>query len=592
MMGWLVKRSQVLYSMLIVLIIGYFFGNAKPESKLTALLKEIIIEKGENSTIKVWIYFTDKGTQLGSKIKAVQAKLTPHARKRRLRSRGTNNLVDFKDVPVNQNYIAEIKNSVQKIRNKSRWLNAISVEIIAKKLHEIENFSFVKKIDIVREGRGSRPLPEEEIPSGSRQLNGLKLNYGPSFDQNNQINAIPLHDLGYDGSGVLICMLDAGFNNLQHEALDHLNILHTWDFANGDSIVEDQPGQLGSGNHGTYTLSALAGFEEGQLIGPAYGADFILAKTEITDSAGHFYERHLEEDNWIAGAEWADSLGADIISSSLGYLDQFTNGESNYTWQDMDGNTTIVTIGADIAASRGILVVSSAGNEGPAKPLQNSLNAPSDGDSVACIGAVNSSGNRASFSSMGPTADGRIKPDVMARGVSVISASPVNSVGFVGVSGTSLSCPLAAGAAALVLQVNPTWTNMQVLEALKNTADNASSPNNSYGWGIINAYDAAFYSSSDNGNLISEFELNPVYPNPLTPFNPVTNIEFKISTTGQVNLSAFNNLGQKVAVLTDGLQMAGPHSIKWDTSGLASGVYYLVLKANQGQRVRKLLLLK
>jgi subtilisin family serine protease len=180
----------------------------------------------------------------------------------------------------------------------------------------------------------------------------------------------------------------------------------------------------------------------------------------------------------------------------------------------------------------------------------------------------------------------------MARGVSVISASPVNSVGFVGVSGTSLSCPLAAGAAALVLQVNPTWTNMQVLEALKNTADNASSPNNSYGWGIINAYDAAFYSSSDNGNLISEFELNPVYPNPLTPFNPVTNIEFKISTTGQVNLSAFNNLGQKVAVLTDGLQMAGPHSIKWDTSGLASGVYYLVLKANQGQRVRKLLLLK
>jgi serine protease AprX len=584
------KRSIVLYGGLIILVIGYFFGDAQTESKLTTFLNKIIIEKGQGTTIKAWIYFADKGEHIESKIIAAKAELTPRALRRRSKSRGTKNLVDFKDVPVNQSYLQKIKSKVQRIRHKSRWLNAVSVEVTGISLQEIEKFSFVKKIDIVHESRKLEPLLVEKIPTGSRQSNETQLDYGPSFDQNNQINTIPLHDMGYDGSGVLVCMLDAGFNDLHHEALDQLNILHTWDFVNGDSIVEDQPGQLGSGYHGTYTLSTLAGFDEGQLIGPAYGADFILAKTEITDSAGIFYERHIEEDNWVAGAEWADSLGADIISSSVGYLDQFTNGEPDYTWQDMDGNTTIVTIGADIAASRGILVVNSAGNEGQATPPANTLIGPADGDSVLAVGAVSSSGSRASFSSMGPTADGRIKPDVMARGVSVVSASPTNSVGFVGVSGTSLSCPLVAGAAALVLQVNPTWTNMQVLEALRNTADNASSPNNSYGWGIINAYDAAFYSPTGiGGSGIRKFELYPVYPN---PFNPQTNIHFYIPVSSQVNLAVYNNLGQKLVILLDKFFDAGDHHLVWNASGFASGLYYLVLKANEGQRVRKLLLLK
>lgn len=587
------KRLIVLYGGLIILFVGYVFANAQTENKLTTSLKDIIIENGEDTAIKAWIYFTDKGIQIESKLAAVEANLTPRALKRRLRNRGVGNLVDFKDVPVNQSYLQGIKTKVQKIRHKSRWLNAVSVEATGIALNEIESLSFVKKIDIVRETKESEPLREEEIPTGSRQFNGTQLNYGSSFDQNNQINTIPLHNMGYDGSGVLVCMLDAGFSNLQHEAFSQLNILHTWDFANGDSIVEDQPGQLGSRYHGTYTLSTLAGFKEGQFVGPAYGADFILAKTEITDSAGFFYERHVEEDNWVAGTEWADSLGADIISSSLGYLDQFTNGEPNYTGQDMDGNTTIATIGADIAASRGILVVNSAGNGGAATPPANTLVGPADGDSVLAIGAVSSSGTRASFSSMGPTADGRIKPDVMARGVSTVCASPYNSSVFVGVSGTSLSCPLVAGAAALVLQVNPTWSNMQILEALKNTADNASSPNNAYGWGIINAYEAAFYSHitgmEGEKPLLSKFELHPVYPN---PFNPSTNIRFNLPVSGKAHLTVNNNLGQTVAILRNGFLNAGEHRLDWDATGFASGVYYVMLRANEGQKVRKILLLK
>lgn len=581
-------KSSFIISALIVLSLGLCStSNAQSPDKFSPTLKEVIAQKGENAAVKAWIYFTDKGSNIESKIESAEAKLTPRALKRRERNRGADNLVDFKDVPVNKNYISEIRSLVQKIRHKSRWLNAVSVEASGNALKQAEQFSFVKKIDIVRSSK-RLPTPEAEMPTGGApQLNSTQWDYGLSYGQNNQINTIPLHNMGYDGSGVLVCMLDAGFNNLQHEALVNLNILKTWDFVNGDSIVSDEPGQAGTGNHGTLTLSTLAGFHEGELVGPAYGADFVLAKTENTD-----WEHNIEEDDWVAGAEWGDSLGADIISSSLGYR-EFDPGQTSYTWMDMDGNTAVSTIGADIAASRGILVVNSAGNEGPAIPPENSIIAPSDGDSVCAVGAVSSSGNRASFSSMGPTADGRTKPDVMAQGLGTVCASPSNPTGYTSASGTSLSCPLVAGAAALILQVNPTWTNMQILEALKNTADNASTPTNTYGWGIINTYDAAFYSPptgvEGDKPLLSKFELYPVYPN---PFNPTTNIRFTLPASGQVNLAVYNNLGQIVATLSDGFSNAGEHRLVWDASGFASGVYYMMLKASEGQKIQKLLLIK
>lgn len=579
-------KSSLLISLVVVFSLTFCVtSNAQSGDKFSPTLKEVVAQQGQNATVNVWIYFADKGPNIESKLEAAEANLTPHALKRRLRNRGANNLVDFKDIPVNKNYISEVRSQVQKIRHRSRWLNAVSVEASGKDLKQVEQLSFVRKMDIVRESK-RLPVPEGKAPTGTKQLQSTLLNYGASYEQNDQINTIPLHNMGYDGSGVLVCMLDAGFNNLQHEALVHLNILKTWDFVNGDSIVSDEPGQAGTGNHGTLTLSTLAGFKEGELIGPAYGADFVLAKTENTD-----WEHNIEEDDWVAGAEWGDSLGADIISSSLGYRD-FDPGQSSYTWQDMDGNTAVSTIGADIAASRGILVVNSAGNEGPAVPPENTLIAPADGDSVCAVGAVSSSGNRASFSSMGPTADGRIKPDVMARGVSTVCASPYNPTGYTSASGTSLSCPLVAGASALVLQVNPTWTNMQILEALKSTADNTSTPNNSYGWGIINTYDAAFYSPTGMEGekpLLSKFELYPAYPN---PFNPTTNIRFDLPESGQVNLAVYNNLGQIVATLSNGYSEAGEHHLVWDASGFASGVYYVMLKASEGQKIRKLLLIK
>jgi subtilisin family serine protease len=216
------------------------------------------------------------------------------------------------------------------------------------------------------------------------------------------------------------------------------------------------------------------------MIGPAYAAAFILAKTENTAS-----ETPVEEDNWAAAAEWAEAMGADVISSSLGYL-VFDRPFTSYTFMDMNGQTAISTRAADLAASLGVVVVNSAGNEG-FNPDHNTLGAPADGRAVIAVGAVDFAGRRASFSSVGPTPDGRVKPDVAAQGVAVKVARSTSTTGYGGSSGTSFSCPLTAGVAALVLQAHPFYGVEQVISVMRETASNAGSPDNLLGWGIVNA---------------------------------------------------------------------------------------------------------
>ncbi|MDH3216715.1 MAG: S8 family serine peptidase, partial [Candidatus Krumholzibacteria bacterium] len=351
-------------------------GHAQAPDKVSPALRRVLSRANGDDPLKTWVFFSDKGDRLSEKLAEAERNLTPRARARRARNRGADNLVDTYDIPVDPGYVAQVSRRAVRLRHTSRWLNAVSIDVEVGAVDAIAALPFVRKMDVVRASRA--PLPEpDEAPTGPappRAPSDFLLDYGNSLTQNNQINVPPLHDQGYNGSGVTICMMDAGFNNLQHVALQGLDILVTHDFVNGDSIVSDQAGQMGTGNHGTWTLSAIGGYAPGQLIGPAWGATYILAKTENTS-----WERHIEEDDWVAAAEWADVLGADIISSSVGYSIGFTDGESDYAWTDMDGNTTIVTIGADIAASRGILVVNSAGNEGPVASPANTLIGPSDG---------------------------------------------------------------------------------------------------------------------------------------------------------------------------------------------------------------------
>jgi subtilisin family serine protease len=457
--------------------------------KLSLKLQNRLLTTKIQEDIALFIYFRDKGEDIEEKLQSAKSALSFRSLQRRVINRGADNAVSFADIPINPEYLNLIKLHASKVRHQIKAINAVSIEATPTAVAALLKYNFVLKIEIVNKLKRSPEPQYNDVTSFSQ--NNLKslvkkqftdsqlLNYGDSFIQSNQLNVPAVHDLGYSGNGVVIAVFDTGFNRLSHESFSQMDIAATWDFVNNDSNVEDQD-DMGTGSHGTSTLSALGGYSPGNLIGPAYNATYFLAKTENDES-----ELHVEEDNWCAAAEWADANGAQIISSSLGYTD-FDSG-IDYTPNDMDGNTTVVTQCADIAAKNGIVVINSAGNNGAG---ETTLGAPSDGHFVLAVGAVTTTGERSSFSSMGPSADGRIKPDVVAMGSSLHLASSVSDTSYGRFSGTSFSCPLTAGVAALILESNPSLTAAQVRDILRNSADNTLTPNNSYGYGIPDALTA------------------------------------------------------------------------------------------------------
>ncbi len=474
------KMKKILF---VVLVYGLTIFAQSPVNKISEMLQQKVNSAGNDEKVLVWIFFNDKGTDINTFYANPESVVSDKSLKRREKVYPINQLINYQDLPVNTNYVDAVVSLGFEVKQKSKWLNGISGYITRSQLNSVVNLPYVNNLDIVYaliknyepvSENKTEPVLLKEQPEGVHSYN-----YGNSFNQMNQINVPALHDSGYTGQGVTICVLDAGFNRLSHIAFTSMNIIAAWDFVNGDPDVGDGT-DMGTGTHGTQTLSTIGGFSPGNLIGPAFNADYILAKTENTDS-----ETPIEEDNWIAAVEWADSIGVDVTSTSLGYIG-FDTPYPSYTWQSMNGNTCRITIAADLAVARGIVVVNSAGNEG-SNSSHNTLGAPADGDSVIAVGSVTSSGTRSSFSSVGPTVDGRIKPDIMAMGSSVRVASPYNNNNFTSADGTSFSCPLAAGVAALVLCVNPNLTPMQVRDAMRNTASRYNNPDNQYGWGILNA---------------------------------------------------------------------------------------------------------
>lgn len=460
-----------------------------PVEKVTDVLKKNLSAVSNDSKVLVWVFFTDKGNNLQKYFQAPLSVVSEASLKRRAKVLAQDKLIDFLDLPLNNNYIDKVQQLGFELKQRSKWFNAVSGYIAKKDVNSLVKLPFVSSLDIVNKFKKSvEPKSDPLLDKLTKETLPTQVttyNYGASLTQNQQIHVPALHDLNIKGQGIKIAMFDAGFSNLPHQCFSTMNIVKKWDFVNNDSIVADQS-DMGEGSHGTMTLSTIGGFKEGSLIGPAFLATYFLAKTENTDS-----ETPVEENNWVAAVEWADSLGADVISSSLGYID-FDSPYASYTWQSMNGRTCISTKGAVIAMRKGIVVVNSAGNEYD-DPTHNTLGAPSDADSIITAGAVTSSGVRSSFSSVGPTADGRIKPDVMAMGSSVTVASPYSTTGFTTADGTSFSCPLSAGVAALVLCKNPNLTPFQVLTAMRNTASRSTTPDRYYGWGILNAFDAAYY---------------------------------------------------------------------------------------------------
>ncbi|MBD3257279.1 S8 family serine peptidase [candidate division GN15 bacterium] len=444
-----------------------------------------------SESTRVWVFFTDKDVRNQAEFLQRAAGITLTDRALQRRARVGRDRVVFADLPVVERYVSAIEALGADHRRSSRWLNAATFEVTPEQLGWIIELPFVADIRPMQTFVRDLPEPEEiKYEAPPEALAPDALSYGLAAAQLTQINVPPAHDAGYTGEGVTLAIMDTGYRKSHTAFAQHYansRVLAEWDFINDDNNTaneaEDNDWST-QWNHGTLIWSVSAGEDPDNLYGPAFEANIILCKTEDIRS-----ETHAEEDNWVAALEFADSVGTDVITTSLGYS-SFDSGV-NYTFEDMDGETAIISIAASTTAGLGIVMCNSMGNSGPSS---GSLSAPADAFDILSVGNVNSSGFISVSSSRGPTADGRTKPEVCARGTSTSCASPYDDNGYTSASGTSLSTPLVAGAACLVIEANPDWTPYQVREALMLTADRASTPDNDYGWGIIDVWAAINYS--------------------------------------------------------------------------------------------------
>lgn len=447
------------------------------------------------------------------------------------------------DLPVNPEYVAAVAATGAKVLNRSRWLNAITVELSdASQITAIEQLDFVRssaKVAIVTPKEKGDDMLEElirmfEKKQGEKaQKKITSSHYGNALRQVDMLNGNQLHKLGFSGEGMVIAVLDAGFSKVDEITFfDSLRLsgrlLGTRDFVTGgEAVFEDNA-------HGTSVLSAMAAYLPGIYVGTAPKAAYWLLRTEDADS-----EYPVEEDNWVSGAEFADSAGADIINSSLGYT-RYDDTTMSYRYKQLDGNTSWITRGADIAASKGILVVSSAGNSG-AESWRH-VGVPADGDSVLSIGAVNAINAYASFSSRGPTADGRIKPNVVAMGqdIPVISASGTISA----LNGTSFSSPVMAGMAACLWQAHPEAGAMQIFKAIEQSADQFDYPDELKGFGTPDMMLAHSILSKNKAQTAHADSIVSLYPN---PFIEGITVEFYSSVDQVIEVEILKASGKRIA---------------------------------------------
>jgi len=503
-------------------------------------------------TSVLWVYFTDKGERdplsFEKAVRAAGNGVGARTKARRARETGGTFVPDWYDVPVVTSYVEGVASSGARVRNVLKWFNAVTIEADEAAARRVAALPFVLSVEPASRAKATKPVdvgpvidavgfvprhaPDEagrmpRLPdTGDTGTNaatwaGVSLtkptDYGFSLTQLSSINVPAVHDSGFSGAGQILCVIDTGFDET-HTANSPLHKIAEWDFIQHDGETANQAGDIADQwTHGTGTWSVSGGYWPTVLVGPAYNAGFLLAKTEYVPT-----ETHVEEDNWVAAAQWADSIGADVITSSLGYsdFDPAGTGGGDYAKQDMNGRTSIVTRGAVVAHRRGILVCNSMGNEGSLGAT--SITCPADADSIVSVGAVDTGNVLAGFSSRGPTWDNRIKPEVVAQGVGVYWATAGAPASYTTASGTSLSCPLVAGAATLVREAHPEWTNYQVRAALKATADRAGTPGNDYGWGLIDTR-AAIYTSPLGG---------PIYPYPFPLVSPA-----HLSTLGSVPIA-------------------------------------------------------
>lgn len=431
---------------------------------------------------RLWIMLSDKGPEAAQLLEQPEAFLSGAALARRAEY---GLAVDETDLPVHIDYVKQIKQSGATVLGASRWLNAVAVEADEAQLKRIDKLCFVtssRKLQTLKSAAytkaDDKPLPPRTPLAGEENL---PFEYGDATLQNTMLNVNALHAKGMTGKGVRIALFDSGFDAVDTmDVFDSLwannQVLAWYDFVDDDTTVFRED------DHGTNVMSTIGANLPGEMVGMAPHATFILARTEDAGS-----ETKQEEYNWLAALEWADSLGADVIHSSLGYS-EFDQDIGNYTYDDMDGNTAVITKAADLAARKGIIVTTSAGNEGNGS--WHYITAPCDGDSVLCAGAINKRYRPSSFSSWGPSSDGRVKPDVTALGSRTTVASRRNYI--TASDGTSFSGPLIGGLVTCLRQAHPERSNIDIINAVRMSGDQYNSPDDRYGYGVP---DAAFADS-------------------------------------------------------------------------------------------------
>lgn len=437
--------------------------------------------------------------------------LTTKSINRRLREKIP---ADSLDLPIAGKYLMEVKTHAIDVLYSSKWLNALVLVATESQVNSLKNLPFVDRVELAAKGFLPRPgskLEESRLLLEIGKTTHPKWNYremevqNNAYDFQNQLIGIDkMHEAGFTGKGIIVAVFDAGFPGMKNaspfahlftnnQIIGQLDVVRPW---NKEVFLDNQ--------HGTNVTSLIASKEPGKLVAGAFDASYILAITEEVAT-----EYRIEELNWIRAAEFADSLGVDIINSSLGYLD-FDDPSMDYTLEKLDGKTSYITRGASIAAKKGILVVNSVGNFGTRGA--SSLTAPSDADGILSVGSVTNTSGVSAFSSRGPTGDGRIKPELVAFGQSPVL---VRSNGTVGAGqGTSFSAPQIAALAAGLWQARPEWTKDQLILNLLRSATQYDKPDNNLGYGIPNFTNAYF------GEILGVDEEDripwKIYPNPLT----------------------------------------------------------------------------
>ncbi len=442
---------------------------------------------------KFLIFFKDKGITPGASpaayerlFKEAKQNISSRALWRREKILNANNLIDYYDLPISKTYVNGVLKLGAVISNRLKWFNAVSAYLTESQLSKIKKLPFVKEVRKVKSFYFRRGAMQESSAGNMPKITlSHRLSYGESLFQAKFSDIPALHDVGITGKKVIIGLLDSGFNWKKVNALENARVIAEYDFVFHDSVTANQQGDVPSQHsHGTEIFSIIGGYDPGKLIGVAFDADFVLAKTEDIRS-----ETHIEEDNYAAALEWFENIGVDISSSSLGY-NIFDSPDSSYSYSDMNGKTAIVTRAAEIAFQKGMLVVTAAGNEG--NNSWHYIIAPADGFNTIAVGALNPNGTVAAFSSRGPTYDGRIKPDVCALGVSVLTANP-SKYYYNFVSGTSAATPIVSGIAGLILSEYPYLTNKQLRKIILEAGSSASHPNNNIGYGKLSALNAVNY---------------------------------------------------------------------------------------------------